>query len=197
MKPIHYAAFLLMFPPLLSVQLTGCSALPSSGQIAQVDAVATEEAKELMRQGFEHYRERNFEEAIALYDRALQLDPNLARAYAARGGAHFALENYEEAIADHTQAIAIEPELAASYGGRGLARLELGDEAGAITDFTQAIEVDPEMADAYYSRALAFHQQGKETKAAEDLLQAAQLFREQDNRQGYQRAMMTLRRLQP
>jgi tetratricopeptide (TPR) repeat protein len=197
MKLIHYAAFLLVFLPLLGVQLTGCSALPSSGQIAQVDPAAREQARELMRQGFENYRNRNFEEAIAQYDRALQLDPNLARAYAARGGAHFALENYEEAIADHTQAVAIEPNLAASYGGRGLARLELGDEAGAIEDFTRAIEVDQEMADAYYSRARVYHQQGKNTKAAEDLLQAARLFRDQDNRQGYQRAMMTLRRLKP
>ena len=65
------------------------------------------------------------QEAIADYEKALQIDPHLAVAYHDRGNAKGVLGRHAEAIADYDKALQIDPQLAAAYYSREAARTAL------------------------------------------------------------------------
>ena len=54
---------------------------------------------------------KQYSEAIADYDKAIELDPNFAAAYTNRGTAKAQLKQYSEAIADYDKAIELDPNL--------------------------------------------------------------------------------------
>lgn len=79
--------------------------------------------------------------AIADYNTAVQLKPNLANAYvySNRGAAKGATGDLDGAIADSTRAIEINPRLASAYHVRGTARQAKGETEGAIGDFATGL----------------------------------------------------------
>jgi tetratricopeptide (TPR) repeat protein len=61
------------------------------------------------RRGILHLSRREYDQAIADFDAAIQLDPRFADAYTNRGLARYQLEQYAEAIGDYEQAIQLNP----------------------------------------------------------------------------------------
>ena len=57
--------------------------------------------------GIFHVERSDFRQAIVDFDRAIELEPNLALAYANRGRAHAELGDFEQAIADLTKALSL------------------------------------------------------------------------------------------
>ena len=78
-----------------------------------------------------------YQEAIADLTAAIQLHPQLARTWNARGYAHFLNRSYPEAIADFTQAIRLDRKYANAYHNRAAARRASGDPTGAQSDTRQ------------------------------------------------------------
>ena len=103
-------------------------------------------------QGQKQYRANDYKEAIALFDKAIQLNPYVADAYYNRGLAKFRLgesenarenaqkarELYQEAINDYTQTIKIIPNHFRAYNNRGHAKKALGQGEAAQADFKKA-----------------------------------------------------------
>jgi tetratricopeptide (TPR) repeat protein len=89
--------------------------------------------------GLAKYDLGNRKEAIADYDRAIDINPKYAEAYNNRGNAKDDLGNRKEAIADYDRAIAIDPKFAEAYYNRGIAKSELENRQGAITDMNTAV----------------------------------------------------------
>ncbi len=58
------------------------------------------------------------EEAIKDYDKAIELNPQYAKAYNNRGKAKAKLGRNEEAIKDYDKAIELNPQLAEAYNNR-------------------------------------------------------------------------------
>ena len=54
--------------------------------------------------------------------KAIELNPNYAKAYYNRGIAKFDLQDYKGAIADYTKAIELNPNYAKAYYNRGIAK---------------------------------------------------------------------------
>ncbi len=86
--------------------------------------------------------EERWEDAIAEFDKAIELDPNLALAYSGRGHSYVELGNVEQAIVDYDQAIELDPDLALAYRGRGLAYAELGDVDQGLADLEKALALE-------------------------------------------------------
>ena len=85
---------------------------------------------------------KQYSEAIADYDKAIELDPRSASAYYNRGVTKYNLKEYSEAIADYDKAIELDPNFALAYYARGLACRELGKEEEAkMKDFKKAQEL--------------------------------------------------------
>ncbi len=134
--------------------------------------------------------------AIADYNQAIKIKPDLAEAYLGRGLVRFDLEDNQGAIADYNQAIKIKPDLAEAHLGRGYAKGTLGDNQGAIADFNQAIKIKPDLADAYRNRGLAKSNLGDKQGAIADYNQAAQLYVQQNTMDKYQYTLDQVKRLE-
>jgi tetratricopeptide (TPR) repeat protein len=97
-------------------------------------------------------RAGQYKEAVADFDRAIQLDPNYAQAFANRALAYQELKRFDLALADYSRAIQIDPNYAAAYVGRGILRRQQGQAAQALSDFNKAIQLKPDHAQAYHNR---------------------------------------------
>jgi adenylate cyclase len=96
--------------------------------------------------GTVHRVERRFEDAIAEFERALALDPNLAEAYGGLGHIEFAIGQYQKAIEFFDQAIRLSPQdwqLAFWFGGKGGAYFGLEQYVEAIEWARRAIATNP------------------------------------------------------
>ena len=103
------------------------------------------DAKFFFDRGKDKYNHKNYQEAIASFDKALDLNRQYVDAYNIRGCAFSELGDYRRAIADYTKAIEINPQYSDAYKNRGNARRKLGDHQGAIADYDKAIELNPEI----------------------------------------------------
>ncbi len=134
---------------------------------------------ELYRGAAWHDKE-NYENAIKSYDKAIEINPQYAKAYSNRGVAKFVSGDIAGALLDYDKAIEINPQLAGAYNNRGNAKFDLGDKTGALLDYDKAIEINPQYAKVYYNRGIAKINSDEEKDAEQDLLQAKKLAEEQN-----------------
>jgi ribosomal protein S12 methylthiotransferase accessory factor len=84
-----------------------------------------------------------FQEALAAFTQALELDPNLKEAHHLLGFCYFKLEEYQQAVECFEKVIELDPGSAIDYANLGinLQRLGHAKEAGFVLQ--QALELDP------------------------------------------------------
>jgi TolB-like protein/Tfp pilus assembly protein PilF len=137
------------------------------------------------RQFFHQTRKKSLEYAREMFNRAIEIDPGYALAWAGIANASALIYMYypsrkadlEEADTASLKALDLDPELADAQAARGfaLALMKRLEEAEDL--FERAIELDPKLFEARYFYARACFQQGKLAKAAE-LFEAAAKVRE-------------------
>ncbi len=118
---------------------------------------------------------KNWEDSISAYNRAISLKPDFAEAYTNRGAAKAELEQRAEAITDFDEAIRLKPDFAVAYYNRGITKAELGHHEDAIADFDEAIRLKPDYAKAYNNRGVEKAELGQRTEAIADYNEAIQL----------------------
>jgi len=119
--------------------------------------------------GNDEYKTGNLDQAIVDYTRAIDINPNLAKAYDNRGVAYAKEGSMRRAIDDFTMAIADNPDDAEAYNNRGHAYAEQGNMAQALFDYTHAIEHNAFYVKAYNNRGLIYYLLKKYDKAWEDV----------------------------
>ncbi len=82
---------------------------------------------------------RRWEESIACYDRALEINPRLAEAWHNKGLSLYELARSEEAVACYNQALALNPRLEEAWMGKGHALMLLGQFDEADTCYGRAL----------------------------------------------------------
>ena len=109
------------------------------------------------------------DQAIGHFDRAIELDPDYAQAYAGLADAWIgkrrignlplfeATQNAHDAI---SIALRLNSELAEAQTSLGLCVLGAGEQRAAAAQFTKAIELDPDNVNAYLQRANLLRNQG-------------------------------------
>ena len=117
-------------------------------------------------------------EALAEYDRAIELMPKFATAYSNRALVQNRLGRPREAIESLDRAVALEPGNIEMYYNRGVARAFSGDDAGAVEDFGRAISMQPDYAPAYETRAISFWRLRAYDRAWADVRESRRLGRE-------------------
>ncbi|MER3435471.1 MAG: hypothetical protein C4288_19235 [Leptolyngbya sp. ERB_1_1] len=84
--------------------------------------------------GMRQLQNRDYQAAIAEFNRAIQLDPNFKEAYSGRGFAQLQNGQLPQAIDSYNRILQIDPKAAIAYSGLALVRSRLGDERQAKLD---------------------------------------------------------------
>ncbi len=92
--------------------------------------------------GNDFYKIGMFEEAIAAYDLALKIRPDLLETYFNRGLARTRLGHYNPAWEDITYVLSLNDKLAEAWYTRGLINEYVGEFDRAIADYEKALEQD-------------------------------------------------------
>jgi len=126
------------------------------------------------RQFVHQYREKSLQFARRMFQRAIEVDPNFARAYAGLADISSMLyqwwdasdANLSQAETASRKALDLAPDLAAAHASRGFALTISRQFAAAEQAFEVAIKLDPTLFEAYYFYARTCFQQGKLEQAA-------------------------------
>lgn len=109
--------------------------------------------------------QNKLEEAIADYNKSIELAPDAADPYLNRGTAFEGLGRWEDAIADYKRVLELEPNDAMAYNNLGNAKAGLGQWEEAIANYQKATELAPNFAFARANYALALYQTGQTEEA--------------------------------
>ncbi|HKZ53194.1 MAG TPA: protein kinase [Candidatus Acidoferrales bacterium] len=135
------------------------------------------------RRFFHQFSRKGFEYARQMFARAIETDPNYARAHAGLADCCSSLyinweatqANLEEADRESLKALELDPESAEAHASRGLAVSLRKAYDEAAREFETAIRLNPKLFEAYYFYARTLFAQGKLPEAARLFEQACQV----------------------
>ncbi|MFM2026052.1 MAG: hypothetical protein RLZZ339_767, partial [Cyanobacteriota bacterium] len=128
-----------------------------------------------VNRGSLYYNQKKYELASDDYNKAIELNPNLAMAYNNRGGIYYNQQKYELALADWNKAIELDSNFAVTYYYRGNIYYYQQKYELALADWNKAIELDSNLAMAYNNRGLLYYNQQKYELALADFNKAIEL----------------------
>jgi adenylate cyclase len=120
--------------------------------------------------------------AQRMFAKAVELDPDYARAYAGIADCDSMLHSWHNVdvsidgiLATSAKALALDPELAEAHASRGVALQFVGSYEEATAEFEYALTLDPDLYEANYFYARFFFERGDFEKAAKLFERAAQI----------------------
>lgn len=109
----------------------------------------------LIEMGRTLHMQRKYQEALDLYEGAIQFHPDNAFAYAEKGHSLYALHHYSDALMAYTQAMALDPNYKGVFAHKevplitqGEAFYEHGDYQQALAIYEQVLQFNPDNKDA-------------------------------------------------
>jgi len=123
---------------------------------------------------FNRWGTRNMSFAIQMFEKAVEIDPGYARAWAALADSYAmtcmywnaSKENLEATEHASGKALELLPGLAESHVSRGLSHFVRRHDGEAIAEFETALRLDPDLFDAYYFYGRVRFQRGELERAA-------------------------------
>lgn len=126
--------------------------------------------------GYYYYAEaQKYDAALADFDQALRLNPNVAKVWLNKGNVLAAMGRNDSSLVAFDRSLALQPSMADTWNNRGALKLQMRDYPGAIADCTRALELNPNHRDAYANRSLAHVQLQQWAQAVEDSRRAVEL----------------------
>lgn len=155
--------------------------------VAQVDTLDPKTARDYYERGLKREDAKQFDEALADYKRAGDLNPKLFDAHFSRSSLFAEMKDYRNAIAALTASLTARPKSYSALFNRGLYHQYLREYNDAINDYTRALAEDADFSHNVSSpeecRAHAHHYRGRvyqwfkkdDTKAIDDYTEALRL----------------------
>lgn len=176
-KQMAGLALLGIIVVLFSVKTYERSGVWKNDQTLWTDVISRDQTAPLPynNRGYYFLSEGKNEEAIADFNRAIDLDPANAHAYNLRGMANMHLSRNQEALRDFNKSIELKPDNAVAIVNRGWVLMNTSGGEEAFADFNRAIELDPAYAVAYNDRGIYFINNKRYDDAARDFDKAIAL----------------------
>lgn len=158
----------LVKPAVLIIILAGGGALfgfsrflispnKSPSVISSTETSQNPQALELLNQANKLRESQKYEEALALYDRALQLDPKLKSARWGQCYGLNVLQRYDEAIKTCDQALSLEPSYPEALNSKGYALNALKRYPEALSTYEQALKIKPDYLEALVNQGATLY----------------------------------------
>lgn len=120
-----------------------------------------------------------YNEAIALFTDALEINPNHPDIYSDRGVAYLHLKNEQNCMEDLDTALTLQPEYSFRFASRAYAKDFFGNTEAAIEDYEKAVALDPEDAVAHNNLGLLLEKLGFQKQAQENFKRADALSKQE------------------
>jgi len=128
-----------------------------------------------LRAGLEFSRQDDCENAVGLYRKALEVNPNNAAALASLGSCLLRLGKPQEAMSHLTRAVEAEPDLANAHSSLGMALSRQNRIPEAVESFRRALRLDPDLALPHLYLGTLLQQLGALEEAEAHLHEAVRL----------------------
>jgi tetratricopeptide (TPR) repeat protein len=142
---------------LISQNLNVTSAQPGQG-INELDESSLELVESWFNLGLKHVSAGEFAKAIADWEKALDINPNLSEAWHNRGSALGRLGNYEAAVESFQNALTIDSNNYQAWNDRAHALYQLQNWLEAVDSWSNAIKIVPGNHLFWYNRGCALEQ---------------------------------------
>ncbi len=168
------------------IAITACTRLIKSGKYSGRTL-----AVYYMNRGTELKDKEDYDHALADYNQAIRLDPNLTDAFYGRCIVHRLRQEYDQALADCNQSISLAvPKTVLGSGDRTLSSSEAradyfrargrvyrdkSDYDRAIADYNEAIRIYPNSSSYYFDRGYAYYRKRDYDRAITDYSEAVRL----------------------
>jgi len=119
--------------------------------------------------------QRKYADAIAQYNKAIDLNPLDHKIFFNRAVAFEASRDYDRAIADYSQVIKLDRRNVAAFNNRGVVWRAKGDIDRALVDYDRAIEIDSGFYYSHANRASALCAKGQLDQAVAAINRAIQI----------------------
>jgi len=97
---------------------------------------------------------KRYDDALASFDHAINLNPSHAESHNNRGAILQIIKRYEDALESYDRAIALRPDYANAHFNRGSVLKSMNRHAEALASLDSAISLIPEHAEAYHYRGI-------------------------------------------
>ena len=115
-------------------------------------------AQAFTNRGLAYKRKGLWDKAIADYDEAIRLKPDLAETFINRGTAYYYKGQFDRALKDYDEAIRLKPDLAQAFSNRGTVYNKKGRFDRAIRDYDAPLRRNPPHAHVLAAPGLASHE---------------------------------------
>jgi tetratricopeptide (TPR) repeat protein len=126
-----------------------------------------------MESGAPYWGGSTWDRIIADCNKAIELRPDYAKAYDARGFAYHKTGEYEQAVSDYKKSIELDDNDALAYYHRGLLYYQQKQWDLALPDFSKSLELDPKGIHCQYYRGTIYNSQEEWDLAIADLSEVA------------------------
>jgi protein O-mannosyl-transferase len=116
-----------------------------------------------------------FDDAVAQYEKALEIYPNYLEAHGNLGLALFQKGEVDDALAEYQKALAINPSYVQAHYNLGVALFQKGQLDEAMAQFQKALEINPNHANAHYNLGVALFQKGQLEEAVSQFQKALEI----------------------
>ncbi len=136
------------------------------------DQHPTEMQRLLLNFGVEMSLLSHHQEAIACWDKTIEIQPNYYQAWGNRGIALSRLGRFADAIAAYDKMLVIKPDDYLAWYYRGNVLDEDGQHEGAIASYDKAVAIKPDLHQAWNNRGIALRNLGRHEEALTSYNQA-------------------------
>lgn len=118
---------------------------------------------------------QKYQEAIADYNKYIQMVPDNHSGYMNRGTAHERLKSYDSALWDYDKVILLKPDDTIAFFNKGVVYDALNNPWQAIREYDSCLKRDPRLAKTYYNRGAAYEKIQDWKRAIQDFEKAVTL----------------------
>lgn len=162
----------------LSVLMMACNTKNNDHQRVFTEYPASFKSKEAERlsvKAYDFFKEGEYGEAINVYEKAIEIEPDNPKLFFDISGCYFNLDNLPEALVNINRSIALDSLNPYSYNNRGLIYWKQGKDLKAINNYKHALALDSSNWVFFSNLSLAYYTSKNEKEACKNFLLAKKL----------------------
>ncbi|MEH1889120.1 MAG: tetratricopeptide repeat protein [Nostoc sp.] len=137
---------------LLAIFFIGVSGVAS---IFIFNYINSNNAIELSKQGNTFFDLQRYQDALEVYEKAINIRPDYAQGWNGQGKTLYKLKKYKQALAAYDKAIQIQPDYFEAWSGRGFVLVSLQRYQEAIASFDKALQLNDKNSEVWNAKGEA------------------------------------------